>query len=148
MSKMPWPPLPQQAPSAIPPEEIGPALAGFQNLHQRSEILTLPGDVTVINDCYNSNPLAMERMLEALAEWPGARRRIVVAGEMLELGPTSPELHRDVGRKCAPSGVEWADWRARRRRVFRGRRRGRWNSRLACADFFPTPNRRENSARP
>ncbi len=83
------------------------ALAEFQNLHQRSEILTLPGEVTVINDCYNSNPLAMERMLETLAAWPGARRRIVVAGEMLELGPTSPELHRGVGRKCAQSGVAW-----------------------------------------
>ena len=91
----------------IPPEEIGPALAGFKNLHQRSEILTLPGEVTVINDCYNSNPLAMESMLDTLAGWPGARRRMVVAGEMLELGPTSPELHRGVGRKCAASGVDW-----------------------------------------
>jgi UDP-N-acetylmuramoyl-tripeptide--D-alanyl-D-alanine ligase len=91
----------------ILPEDIAKALAEFQNLHQRSEILTLPGDVTIINDCYNSNPLAMERMLEALADWPGARRRIVVAGEMLELGPTSPELHRGVGRKCAQSGVAW-----------------------------------------
>jgi UDP-N-acetylmuramoyl-tripeptide--D-alanyl-D-alanine ligase len=91
----------------IHPEEIGPALAGFKNLHQRSEILTLPGEVTVINDCYNSNPLAMESMLDTLAAWPGARRRIVVAGEMLELGPTSPELHRGVGRKCAASGVDW-----------------------------------------
>jgi len=92
----------------ILPEDIAAALADFQNLNQRSEILSLPGDVTVINDCYNSNPLAMERMLEALAAWPGAGRRIVVAGEMLELGPTSPELHRAVGRKCAVVGADWA----------------------------------------
>lgn len=92
----------------IPPEEMRRALEDFQNLHQRSEILTLPGGITVINDCYNSNPLAMERMLETLASWPGAHRRIVVAGEMLELGPSSPELHRAVGRKCAESGVERA----------------------------------------
>lgn len=95
------------SPFAIPPEEIAKALAEFKNLHQRSEILTLAGEVTIINDCYNSNPLAMERMLEALATWPGARRRIVVGGEMLELGTTSPELHRGVGRKCAQSGVAW-----------------------------------------
>jgi UDP-N-acetylmuramoyl-tripeptide--D-alanyl-D-alanine ligase len=88
-------------------EETKKALAEFHNLHQRCEILTLPGEVTLINDCYNSNPLAMERMLEALAAWPGARRRILVAGEMLELGPTSPELHREVGRKSAQSGVDW-----------------------------------------
>jgi UDP-N-acetylmuramoyl-tripeptide--D-alanyl-D-alanine ligase len=91
----------------ISAEEAGQGLATFQNLHQRSEILTLPGEVTVINDSYNSNPLAMERMIETLAAWPGGRRRIVVAGEMLELGPTSPELHRSVGRKCAQSGVDW-----------------------------------------
>ncbi len=91
----------------IPLEAIRDALANFQNLHQRSEIITLPGEVTIINDCYNSNPLAMERMLETLAEWPGVRRRIVVAGEMLELGRTSPELHRRVGRKCAQCHVDW-----------------------------------------
>ncbi len=91
----------------IPPEEMHPALEEFHNLHQRSEILTLPGGITIINDCYNSNPLAMERMLEALADWPGAHRRIVVAGEMLELGPRSPDLHLAVGRHCAPNRVNW-----------------------------------------
>jgi len=91
----------------IPAAELREALASFQNLHQRNEILTLPGDVTVINDSYNSNPLAMERMLETLAAWPGARRRIVVAGEMLELGPSSPDWHRRIGRKAAECGVSW-----------------------------------------
>lgn len=89
------------------PEECRRALARFQPLPQRSEILTLPGGVTVISDCYNSNPLAMEKMLETLATWPGAQRRVVVAGEMLELGASAPELHRQVGRKCSSSGVEW-----------------------------------------
>jgi UDP-N-acetylmuramoyl-tripeptide--D-alanyl-D-alanine ligase len=92
---------------AIPLEEMRQALAEFQNLHLRSEILTLPGEVTIINDCYNSNPLAMARMLETLADWQGAGRRIVVVGEMLELGPMSPQLHRGVGRNCAHSQVAW-----------------------------------------
>lgn len=90
----------------IPVEDLRHALAEFQNLHQRSEILTLPGSVTVINDSYNSNPLAMECMLETLAAWPGALRRVVVAGEMLELGPSSPALHRQIGRRCAESRVD------------------------------------------
>jgi len=91
----------------IPPSNIQEALAHFQNIHQRSEVLSLRGEVTVLNDSYNSNPLAMEKMLETLAAWPGAKRRIVVAGEMLELGPTSPELHRQIGAKCVKSGVDW-----------------------------------------
>ena len=91
----------------ISAEDCRKALGEFQPLPQRSEILSLTGGVTILNDCYNSNPLAMEKMLETLAAWPGAQRRIVVAGEMLELGPTSAELHRQVGRKCAGSGVDW-----------------------------------------
>ncbi len=91
----------------LPTTEIQEALAAFINLPQRSEILTLPGPITVIDDSYNSNPLAMERMLELLAAWLGAGRRIVVAGEMLELGPTSPDLHRQIGQKCAECRTDW-----------------------------------------
>lgn len=91
----------------IPLADLQQTLSSFQALPQRSEILILPQGVTLINDCYNSNPVAMEKMLETLATWPGAGRRIVLAGEMLELGSTSPEWHRKVGRKCAESGVDW-----------------------------------------
>ena len=80
---------------------LRPALASFRNLAQRSEIITLPGPITILNDCYNSNPRAMERMIDTLASWSEGGRRIVVAGEMLELGSTSPEWHRTIGRKLA-----------------------------------------------
>ena len=88
-------------------EDCQKGLAKFRPLALRSEIVTLPGGIILINDSYNSNPLAMGKMLETLAQWPSAGRRIVVAGEMLELGPTSAELHRAVGRKCPASGVDW-----------------------------------------
>jgi UDP-N-acetylmuramoyl-tripeptide--D-alanyl-D-alanine ligase len=91
----------------IAPEQIAEALAVRPDLHQRSEVFTLPGEITVLNDSYNSNPVAMERMLETLAAWPHASRRILVAGEMLELGTQATELHREVGRKCVASGVDW-----------------------------------------
>ena len=91
----------------IPAWEMRRALAEFQSMPQRGESFTLPGPVTIINDSYNSNPQSMESMLETLRAWPGARRRIVVAGEMLELGPQSPKLHEKVGRKCAEADLAW-----------------------------------------
>jgi len=91
----------------IPPSDLREAVAHYQTLHQRGEIIALSCGITVMDDSYNSNPFAMERMLETLAAWPGAKRRIVVAGEMLELGSTSPELHKEVGRRCVKSGVDW-----------------------------------------
>lgn len=89
-----------------PADAMADALRDFKPLGRRAEVLTLPGDIVMINDCYNSNPRAMERMLETLRNWPRARRRVVVAGEMLELGPSSPELHREVGRKCVEARVD------------------------------------------
>ena len=83
------------------------AVTNFRGLQQRSEIIELSDGTALIDDTYNSNPLAMERMLETLAAWPGFRRRLVVAGEMLELGGSSPDLHREVGRKCAAAGADW-----------------------------------------
>ena len=63
------------------------------------------GNITIINDCYNSNPTALNAMVDALATMP-AKRRIVVAGEMLELGPEGEELHRRSGRYMAEKRVD------------------------------------------
>jgi UDP-N-acetylmuramoyl-tripeptide--D-alanyl-D-alanine ligase len=60
--------------------------------------------ITVLDDCYNSNPEAAKRMLEVLRDEP-ARRKIAVLGEMLELGRWSESLHRDVGRHAARCGI-------------------------------------------
>ena len=63
---------------------------------------------SVINDCYNSNPVALAAMIDLLAHTPAPGRRILAAGEMLELGPSSPELHREAGRAAASAGkLDW-----------------------------------------
>jgi UDP-N-acetylmuramoyl-tripeptide--D-alanyl-D-alanine ligase len=63
------------------------------------------GNITFINDCYNSNPTALNAMVDTLAAMP-AERRIVVAGEMLELGPSGEELHRRSGQHIAEKGID------------------------------------------
>ena len=62
----------------------------------------------LINDSYNSSPAALQAMTELLAATPNFKRRILAAGEMRELGVTSPELHRAAGRFAAMTGkVDW-----------------------------------------
>jgi UDP-N-acetylmuramoyl-tripeptide--D-alanyl-D-alanine ligase len=59
----------------------------------------------VLNDCYNSNPKALRAMVDALATM-SAKRRIVVAGEMLELGPAGEEMHREAGKHVAENKID------------------------------------------
>jgi UDP-N-acetylmuramoyl-tripeptide--D-alanyl-D-alanine ligase len=86
-----------------PSEAVG-ALAGLAPADKRGEVVRL-GNITVINDCYNCNPKALNAMVDALAAMP-ASRRIVVAGAMLELGPTENELHRLAGAHVAEKKID------------------------------------------
>ena len=59
----------------------------------------------LVNDCYNSNPAALDAMVDGLLAMP-AERHIVVAGEMLELGPAGAAMHRACGSRMAARGVD------------------------------------------
>ena len=80
------------------------ALATLKPADSRGEVLQL-GNITVIDDCYNSNPKALQAMVDALSGMKAARR-IVVAGEMLELGPAGEELHRESGRHIGEKKID------------------------------------------
>jgi UDP-N-acetylmuramoyl-tripeptide--D-alanyl-D-alanine ligase len=84
--------------------EAVPALAALAPPDKRGEVVRL-GNITVINDCYNCNPKALEAMVDALATM-AARRRIVVAGAMFELGPTGEELHQQAGQHIAEKKID------------------------------------------
>jgi UDP-N-acetylmuramoyl-tripeptide--D-alanyl-D-alanine ligase len=83
----------------ITPSEIAAALPSLQAADKRGQVVQL-GNITVLYDCYNSSPKALMAAVDTLAAMP-ARRRIVVAGEMLELGTAGEELHRECGRYMA-----------------------------------------------
>ncbi len=84
-------------------ESVG-ALATLAPADKRGAVVQV-GNITVINDCYNSNPTALDAMVDTLAAMP-AKRRIVVAGEMLELGPSGEQLHRRSGEHIAKKGID------------------------------------------
>jgi UDP-N-acetylmuramoyl-tripeptide--D-alanyl-D-alanine ligase len=84
----------------IRPSSLATAVASLRPGSMRGELVRLSNGVLVVNDCYNSNPEALETMLGAVATFP-ARRRLAVLGGMMELGPQSDALHFRCGRRLA-----------------------------------------------
>jgi len=85
-------------------QEAGESLASLSAGDKRGQVLEYAG-ATIINDCYNSNPMALDSMVRSLAQMP-AQRRMVVAGEMLELGASAEAMHRDCGQLMGTYGVD------------------------------------------
>jgi UDP-N-acetylmuramoyl-tripeptide--D-alanyl-D-alanine ligase len=70
----------------------------------RGELIRFTNGFALINDSYNSSPAALHAMIGLLAATPGFKRRILAAGEMRELGPSSAALHREGGVFAAETG--------------------------------------------
>jgi UDP-N-acetylmuramoyl-tripeptide--D-alanyl-D-alanine ligase len=80
------------------------ALEKLRPTEQRGNVLAWRG-AEVVNDTYNANPAAMLSMIEALRRTE-ARRRVLIAGEMLELGAEGVRLHRECGEAAARAGID------------------------------------------
>lgn len=84
-------------------DEIVRGIACVQATGGRSNILRLE-DKTVIDDCYNANPVSMKSAVDLLMMAQG--RKAVILGDMFELGADEAALHREVGRYAAMAGVD------------------------------------------
>jgi UDP-N-acetylmuramyl pentapeptide synthase len=73
---------------------------------RREEERPLPGDGLLLNDCYNANPVSMRAALEHLTERAAGRRRIVVLGDMRELGAEGPRYHDEIGELVRELAIE------------------------------------------
>lgn len=90
----------------IKPAQIAKALATATPPKMRGEVLDFGAGFRVIDDSYNSNPRSLLNMVNTISEGGAtSKRRIVVAGEMLELGPDAPALHREAGVEIARAGI-------------------------------------------
>lgn len=92
--------------SSLDPQSVQDTLRTFRPLPQRGQILELQG-ITVWDDTYNSNPEAVNSLLDTIRLVRGYRRKLLVLGDMLELGPKSIVYHRQVGAKAADSDLDF-----------------------------------------
>ncbi len=84
-------------------EEIVDGIAGFETVGRRGAVIET-GSVTLIDDCYNSNPDSLRSSIDSLMSLPG--RHVCILGDMLEMGEESPDMHRAIGRYAAEKGAE------------------------------------------
>ena len=89
----------------VPGSAIVAGLAKFRPAAMRSQIEVRHGVRTIV-DCYNANPASTRAAVRLLAESKAAGRRIAVLGDMLELGPTTAQLHAEVGAYVAQQGID------------------------------------------
>ena len=87
-------------------EQMRDAMNEMKPEKMRGEVIKFREGFAVVDDSYNSNPRALSEMIRFLGRLQGYQRKILVAGEMLELGPEGPELHRNCGREAARAGIE------------------------------------------
>jgi murE/murF fusion protein len=90
----------------VAPETVIAALRNFQSTDKRMQMMTLPGGVRVLNDCYNANPASMAAALRTVSGFGQDCRRIALLGDMLELGEEAEAAHAEIGRQAAELGYD------------------------------------------
>jgi UDP-N-acetylmuramoyl-tripeptide--D-alanyl-D-alanine ligase len=88
----------------VPTEAMARALAGFVGCEGRMQQLRAINGATLVDDTYNANPDSMLAAIAVLAQRPG--KRVLVLGDMAELGSDAPALHAQVGRVARDAGIE------------------------------------------
>ena len=83
-------------------EQVKSGIEKLQSLGGRFHMIE-KGDMLIIDDCYNANPVSMKASLDVLKD--AERRTVAVLGDMFELGENEASLHREVGVYAGEKGI-------------------------------------------
>jgi len=86
---------------------IAEAFLSMQMTGMRMERTVSPSGCIVINDAWNASPISMAAAITAFEELEGCARKIVVLGDMLELGEHEQEYHREIGKSLQPDRIDY-----------------------------------------
>ena len=89
----------------IPVSKIKEGIQKFELTKSRMELINLPNEIIIINDCYNANYDSMKSAIEYLGK-TSANRKVAILGDMLELGEFSNDLHKKVGEEVIKNKID------------------------------------------
>lgn len=86
-------------------QDLVEGISQFTPVHGRCHIEQI-GPWTIIDDSYNSSPVSMKAACQVIQDWSGTGKRIIVMGDMLELGAESNKYHLEMGELIASLGID------------------------------------------
>jgi UDP-N-acetylmuramoyl-tripeptide--D-alanyl-D-alanine ligase len=90
--------------TGVPLVAVAQGLMAFEPVKGRSRALSLPGGISLVDDTYNANPDSVRAAIDVLAELPGPR--LLVLGDMGEVGDQGPQFHAEAGAYAAERGID------------------------------------------
>ncbi|GLB60979.1 UDP-N-acetylmuramoyl-tripeptide--D-alanyl-D-alanine ligase [Cytobacillus sp. NCCP-133] len=91
----------------VPYENMNEGFSSLKLTNMRMELLEGQNGEKIINDAYNASPTSMNAAIELIANLPGYKKKIIVLGDMLELGPQEEEFHLAIGKSVDAEKIDY-----------------------------------------
>ncbi|HDR7894329.1 UDP-N-acetylmuramoyl-tripeptide--D-alanyl-D-alanine ligase [Bacillus pacificus] len=91
----------------VPIEKIQEALQQINITQMRFQFLTAKTGFTIINDAWNASPSSMKAAIETLQKLNAYEKKIIVIGDMLELGKEAKTYHREIGKMLNEESIQY-----------------------------------------